>query len=219
MRYQFDKTIDDLATHYDQLVKKFGNNVRSSQQSTAASRKKRLEILIQYLDIKKKNSILDFGCGTGFLYKHLKILGFKGSYTGIDISPEAIKLSKKLYKNNKNCNFVLANILKKKMKKKFDYVLINGTFNNNTKNNWIWMKKSLVRLFSITRKAIIFNNLSYYVDYYDKKLFYIKPEKVFSFCKNELGKKIILNNSYTLKKNTIPYEFTTCVIRTDDKKN
>ena len=215
MSDKFNKTINDLANHYDKLVKKFGNNVKSSQQSTLATRKKRLENLIQYLDIKKQNSVLDFGCGTGFLYEHLKNLNFKGSYTGIDISPEAIKLANKLYNKNKNCNFILTNILKTKLKKKFDYVLINGTFNNNTKNNWIWMKKSLIQLFSITKKAIIFNNLSYYVDYYDKKLFYIKPEKVFFFCKNELGKKVILNNSYVLKKNTIPYEFTTCVKRND----
>ena len=215
MHEKFTKTINDLANHYDKLVKKFGNSVRSSQQSTIATRKKRLEILIQYLDIKKKNSVLDFGCGTGFLYEHLKSLKFKGSYTGIDISPEAIKLANKLYDNNKNCNFILTNILKKKLKTKFDYVLINGTFNNKTKNNWILMKKYLTQLFSITKKAIIFNNLSYYVDYYDKKLFYVKPEKVFFFCKNELGKKVIINNSYVLKKDTIPFEFTTCVKRND----
>ena len=77
------------------------------------------------------------------------------------------------------------------------------------------MKKSLIQLFSITRKAIIFNNLSYYVDYYDKRLFYIKPEKVFSFCKNQLGNQVVLNHSYILKKNTVPYEFTTCVKRND----
>lgn len=219
MKNTFDKTISDLSNHYDDLVKKFGNDVKSSQQSSEITRKKRLENLIKYLDLKKKNSILDFGCGTGFLYEHLKSLNFKGTYTGIDISPEAIKLGKKIYGKNKNCNFLLVNIFKKKLNKKFDYVLINGTFNNNTKNNWIWMKKSLIRLFSITKKAIVFNNLSHYVDYYDKKLFYIKPEKVFNFCKDKLGKKIILDNSYILKKNTIPYEFTTSVIKINDKKN
>ena len=67
MKSQFDKTVDDLSNHYDQLVKKIGNHVKSSQQSTEQTRKKRLEILIQYLDIKKKSSILNFGCGTGFL--------------------------------------------------------------------------------------------------------------------------------------------------------
>ena len=54
MSDKFNKTINDLANHYDKLVKKFGNNVKSSQQSTLATRKKRLENLIQYLDIKKK---------------------------------------------------------------------------------------------------------------------------------------------------------------------
>ena len=44
MSDKFNKTINDLANHYDKLVKKFGNNVKSSQQSTASSRKKRLEI-------------------------------------------------------------------------------------------------------------------------------------------------------------------------------
>lgn len=215
MNEKFDKTINDLAFHYDTLVKKFGNDVKSSQQSTITTRKRRLDILLQYVDIKKTNSILDFGCGTGFLYQYLKSLDFKGSYLGIDISPEAIKLAKNLNTNNSKCNFLLTNIFDKKVKKKFDYVLINGTFNNNTNNNWNWMRKSLIQLFSVTKKAIIFNNLSYYVDYYDKKLFYIKPEKVFNFCKQKLGKKIILNNSYVLKKNTIPYEFTTYVKKND----
>ena len=54
MSDKFNKTINDLANHYDKLVKKFGNNVKSSQQSTLATRKKRLENFIQYLDIKKK---------------------------------------------------------------------------------------------------------------------------------------------------------------------
>ena len=54
MNEKFDKTINDLAIHYDKLVKKFGNNVKSSQQSTITTRKKRLDILLQYVDIKKK---------------------------------------------------------------------------------------------------------------------------------------------------------------------
>ena len=37
-------------------------------------------------------------------------MGFKGYYTGVDISPQAIKLAKKLNINNQNCNFILKNI-------------------------------------------------------------------------------------------------------------
>ena len=76
----------------------------------------------------------------GIFYEYLQKSGFKVRYTGIDISPEAIKVAKKLYNKKTNCNFILTNILERNLKKKFDHILINGTFNNNTKNNWMWMK-------------------------------------------------------------------------------
>ncbi len=213
MKDKFKKIETDLASHYNELVKKFGKNVKSSQQSTKASRKKRLQILLKYIDIKKGDSILDFGCGTGYLYEYLQKSGYKVKYTGIDISAEAIKIANKLYYKKKNCNFILANILDKNLTKKFDFVLINGTFNNNTKNNWIWMRESLKRLYLITKKTLVFNNLSYYVDFYDKKLFYIHPNKVLNFVKDELSKTCIIDHSYRLKKNVIPYEFTTVILK------
>ena len=40
MNNNFEKVEADLASHYDKLVKKFGNDVKSSQQSTKASRKR-----------------------------------------------------------------------------------------------------------------------------------------------------------------------------------
>ena len=72
------------------------------------------------------------------LYKYLQKSGFKVRYTGIDISPEAIKVAKNLQLKKLNCNFILTNI-PMKLKKKFDHILINLTF-NNTKNNWNWMR-------------------------------------------------------------------------------
>ena len=57
---KFNKTMIDLANHYDKLVNEFGNNVKSSQQSNILTRKKRLEILTQYIDIKKKKLYFRF---------------------------------------------------------------------------------------------------------------------------------------------------------------
>ena len=211
MKKKLDKTFIKLSKHYDSLVRKYGDNVKSSQQSTSISRDKRLQNLLKNIDIKKTNSILDFGCGTGYLYNYLNKLKFKGRYTGIDISFEAINFAKKNLKKNKNCDFMLIDILKNKLNRKYDYILINGTFNNNTKNNWFWMKKCLEKLFLSAKKGIVFNNLSSYVDYKDKKLFYIEPEKVFQFCKKILEKRVMIDNTYQIKKNVIPYEFTTFI--------
>ncbi len=209
----FQNTIANLSKHYDDLVEKYGNNVKSSQQSNKKTRDTRLLNLIKYVNLKKKITILDFGCGTGYLFSYLKSQKFIGFYKGIDISNQAILKAKKVYHKHKNCNFEALNIFNSPLKKKFDYVIINGTFNNNTKNNWQWMKKSLKILIKSTKKKIIFNNLSIYVDNFDKKLFYIHPNKVFNFVKHELNKTCILDHSYRLKKNVLPYEFTTVIFK------
>ena len=117
--------------------------------------------------------------------------------------------------SRKKVSFHKINILKTKFNKNFDYIFINGTFNNHTVNNWKWMKQILKILIKKTNKALIFNNLSSYVDYKDRNLFYIDPKKVFDFSKKNLSKFVILKHDYAIKKNVIPYEFTTFIIKKD----
>ena len=209
----FLKTTKYLSNHYDKLVEKFGHDVRSSQQSSKITRDMRLFHIIKHIDMNKKVSILDFGCGTGYTLEFLKKKRFKGHYTGIDISKQAIILAKKKYSNYKNSRFKILDIFNDSLKKKFDYIIVNGTFNNYTKDNWSWMKTSLTILYAICKKKLIFNNLSIFVDYQDKGLFYIDPSRIIRFTKKYLSKKCIIDHSYHLKKNKIPYEFTSVIIR------
>ena len=65
----------------------------------------------------------------------------------------------------------------------------------------------------ITKKKIVFNNLSTYVDYFDKRLFYLDPFKLFNYIKKNISDRCVIDHSYSLKKNTIPYEFTTVIIK------
>ena len=51
---KLDKTFIKLSKHYDSLVRKYGDNVKSSQQSTSISRDKRLQNLLKNIDIKNK---------------------------------------------------------------------------------------------------------------------------------------------------------------------
>ena len=75
------------------------------------------------------------------------------------------------------------------------------------------MRTCLKKIFKSTNNVLVFNNLSNYVDYKDKNLFYIRPEKVFSFCKRNLSNYVILRNEYQIKKRVIPFEFTTYVFK------
>ena len=67
----FDKTFSKLSKHYDSLFDKYQGNVKSSQQSSNLTRERRLKILIQQIKLSKNTSVLDFGCGTGYLLKLL----------------------------------------------------------------------------------------------------------------------------------------------------
>ena len=211
MKNKSRKSIQKLREHYNSLFLKYKNSVSTSQQSSRRTQNKRMYILTKYIYLKKTDSVLDFGCGTAYLHKYLKNKkNFKGKYCGCDISNLIINNNIKKNKDPK-ATFINQDILEKKIKTNYDYILINGTFNNYTGDNLLWMKRVLIELFKITKKKLIFNNLSTFVDYRDKKLFYINPLEVFSFCKKNLSKNVSLIHDYHIKKNIIPYEFTTIV--------
>ena len=53
--------------------------------------------LNKFIDTKKKLKVLDMGCGTGAFTS--KLMNYNLDISGVDISPESIKLAKKLYPN------------------------------------------------------------------------------------------------------------------------
>jgi SAM-dependent methyltransferase len=207
-----------LKDHYNKLFLTYKNSHLTAQQSTRKTQEIRMEMLLSRVKLKKSDKILDFGCGTAHLYKFLLKKKINVNYTGIDIADQIINYNKKKYDKNKKVRFINLDILNsKKNIGDYDYTFISGTFNNKISNNWIWMQKSLIYLFKKTKKILVFNNLSFYVDYYDDNLFYVKPEKVFSFCKKKLSPYVSIFNDYQIKKGVIPYEFTTFVYKKNDK--
>tara|TARA_B100002052_G_scaffold291142_1_gene310743 strand:+ start:120 stop:785 length:666 start_codon:yes stop_codon:yes gene_type:complete len=207
----FEKIFNKISKYYDERIIKYDDSPKSVGQKNIQTLEKRLSILLQVGDLKK-SKILDFGCGTGYLYEYLKKkINYQGVYVGYDISKEMIKLAKKKYKK---ARFENKDIFQNRIKEKFDYVLINGTFNYKFKNNFDWIKKTLSTLFKKTNKAIAFNNLSSYVDYKDEILYYENPEKIFRFCKSELSPFVTIRHDYQVKTKKMPYEFTTYIYKT-----
>lgn len=75
----------------------------------------------------EKSAILNLGEGPGTQAIELSKLGFK--VTAIDIAKSAIEKAKKLAKKNKvNVNFVVDNIIKTKIRRKFNYIFDRGCF-------------------------------------------------------------------------------------------
>ena len=203
-----------LAQHYDALVRKHGDAPEASQWSNRDTQFRRFAVLAGIAPDLAASSILDLGCGTGALLTFLnEHVGFSGSYTGIDISPEAIKVARQ---NHPEARFLHHDLLTDTLDEQFDYVMISGIFNNKLKNEEVCMKylqDILVRTFGIAKKGVAFNAMSKYVDYEDENLCYFQPEEIFSFCKRRLSSRVTLRHDYRVKDNVIPFEFTVYVYK------
>ena len=74
----FEKIFKEIATYYDKRIIKYKDSTKSVTKNTKTL-EKRLSILSQVGNLKN-SKILDFGCGTGYLYEFLKKnINFKGN--------------------------------------------------------------------------------------------------------------------------------------------
>ena len=79
--------------------------------------------LIELIDIKKGNHVLDVASGTGVVTKLLKQKAGKTGYViGVDTSTTAIKVAKKWNEKSQNLLFVNADAENFSFKEKFDIV-------------------------------------------------------------------------------------------------
>ena len=169
-------------------------------------RKRENELLLSQIKVAKPRVVLDFGCGTGHLLNFMRReVGFSGEYVGYDISEKMIETARKKFSG---VRFEHRNIIAEDIHEDFDYILISGVFNNKIRNNWNFMTTILRCLFPHVQKGLAFNALSTYVDCFDPHLFYINPERVFRFCKEQLSPCIVLRHDYSIKVGIIPFEFT-----------
>lgn len=143
--------------------------------------------------ISLDDSILDVGCGYGFLYKFLRNNKWQGDYTGIDFNLRIIEYMKKEYPKLK---FLHGDILNG-YKKKHDYVVCINTLVDATQheNNLKYVKDMIRKMFLISRKGVVFNVHSTKVDYRIKQLAYFDPIKLLSFC-YELTNRVVLRLDY-----------------------
>ncbi len=83
-----------------------------------------IEFILQKGGIKKGSHILDVGCGTGVLFGDYEKIG-AASVTGIDISPEMVKIAKEKYPSYK---VICADAESYSFDESFDAVMIYNAF-------------------------------------------------------------------------------------------
>ena len=205
-----DQDLERLARHYAGLLREHGDSPAAGQWSDLATQEARLQVLLEVADPHELTHarVLDFGCGTSHLLTMLQAGGFRGHYVGYDISEELVAHARAKFPG---VRFEHRNVLEAGVPESFDYVFVSGVFNNKLADSWDFLTRLLRTLFARTEKALAFNNLSTYVDFFEPHLYYLAPEQVFRFCKEQLSPRVITRHDYEVRPGVLPYEFTTYV--------
>ena len=190
-----------IEEHYRNLYLKHGDDAASAQYSSRESQYMRFKYLAEIANLKKQ-TILDYGCGTGSFYDYLiKNKMIPQKYIGIDIVDEFLVHCRKKIPNGLFIKpYEIGNF-------EYDFGFASGIFNNKREDNKEFWRKTVKEIFIRCKKGMAFNMMSLYVDYYDKDLYYESPEEVFKFVKNEITPYVNLRHNYIVKKNSVPFEF------------
>lgn len=192
-----EKTVDpyskeQLLSFYNFHLKKFGDRPEALRW-TPQGQLKRYQMLSDIAPAKDLNNatVLDYGCGTGDLYKFLQRRGITVKYTGVDINENFIDLAKQKYPE---CTFKVMNADDDQFEGFFDYIFICGVFNLNVPGVDEDMKNALTTLFKHCNKGLALSALSSHTPIIDPELHFTSPEEMVRFAIENLAPSVVLRH-------------------------
>jgi len=185
----------DRKLAYQKSFRKYGLSPKALQWSSTRSMELRFKQIVSNLDFNNK-SVLDVGCGFGFLIPYIEKQAQRFDYLGIDIVPEFIREARKLYPNYK---FKVGDYFTRPIRKRFDIIIASGVLNNNLgeatiKSRFDFIKKTFKR----SKSALAFNMAGGFPQPENSagnKVYYADSLMVLNFCFS-LTRKLIFIHHY-----------------------
>ncbi|KYG81139.1 class I SAM-dependent methyltransferase [Roseivirga echinicomitans] len=198
--------IDNVIKQYQEAFDKYGNSEKSVFWPKGRQ-KERFDALTRSI-VKKKFSILDFGCGLGHMFDYLNATHDGNfSYHGVDVVDSFIVQNKITFPNT---DFQLIQDYSE-IQKSFDYVLISGVFNisyfEDLEKHKNLVFEILEGLFSKANVYLSVNFMSDQVDFIQEGAYHQNINELLRFVSEKLSKRYVLDCSY------MPYEFTITIFK------
>ena len=148
----------------------------------------------------EKDSLLDVGCGLGHLADDCSMRGWKGSYTGLDLSKKMVETTKKRLNM---INIFEKDILEDSYDKKHNIVASVATLQQRSQfqDPVVYLEKMINKMFEISTKAVVFDVFSNrFTDYENPDNLYVDPHLFIQTLCNITNNFIIFNhyNSYQM---------------------
>ncbi len=189
---------DHLLSFYNFHLQKFGDRPEALRW-TPEGQLRRYTTLAEISADLHGSTVLDYGCGTGDLYRFLKRRGIDVRYTGVDINENFIRLAKKKYPD---CTFRVMDISEDSLEGYYDYIFICGVFNLLVPGVKEDLKDALFTLFKHCNRGLALSALSSHTPVKDPELNYTSPEEMVQFSIENLSPYI------ALRHDRIQFDFT-----------
>jgi SAM-dependent methyltransferase len=201
-----------IVAHTDRCLDEYGDNYRGvGWTKSPANADTRHRIMLEMIQgSPERVSLLDFGCGAAHFYEYIQRhgMGDRIAYSGLDVSPKFLDLSRSKFPN---LTFYEADLLSGETDlPSFDYVVMNGVFTFKgelSHERMLRYWRTLTELaFEKAEIALAFNVTSTEVDWERDDLFHLPFSDLTSFVSG-LSRRFVVRHDYGL------YEYTTYVYR------
>jgi len=201
-----------IVSHYEACLDKYGDSHLGVDWPKREDVDVRCRVMLDLIRPAgaKKVSLLDFGCGTSYLFEYILQNGIEGiDYAGLDLSPKFVQLSQKKFPANR---YYWLDILDEDSAlPSFDYIVMNGVFTEKRDLSFDEMfeyfQRILKKVFPKTNIGVAFNVMSKHVDWEREDLFHLSFDDLAKFLTIEISRDFLIRNDYGL------YEYTTYVYK------
>jgi SAM-dependent methyltransferase len=198
----------EIVEHYESCLRAHGDNHRGVDWPNADDAKTRYRVMLEVIrqPTAAPVRLLDLGCGASHFYQYLCEMQRAGiDYTGIDLSPEFIRLSRNKFPNRPYfCLDVLDPTIEVPA---FDYVVMNGVFTEKRSLSfcemWEYVQSMLARAFELASVGMAFNVMSKHVDWERDDLFHVSFDLMAEFLTRSLSRHFVVRNDYGLHEYTV----------------
>jgi hypothetical protein len=198
--------------YYESLFSKYGYSPQSVGSENPVKKNIRYEQLSHMFHGDNNFSVHDVGHGLGHYYQYLReTFPEKNiSYSGSEVCPQFTSFCKEHYPE---CSFYLRNLAENPLSEKYDYIVFGGTFyhiENILEEDWkCFIELMIKNAYISSTKAVSFNFITDYCDYYKPGLFYCKIDYITDFIVKNLTRFFIIHHAYPL------YEYTITIYHPD----
>jgi len=193
IRAEWDRDTAQNRAFYADRDAQFGIDVRAVDWGSRESQVRRFEVLAQIGPLGS-DSVLDVGCGQGDFYEWLRGTGYRGEYTGIDITPAMVRTARRRFSD---AAFLDIDLMSDPttLDLRRDWIFASGIFTFRRAEAVRYMESMIATMFGLARKGLAVNSLSAWADRPAGGEFRADPLHFLGFCR-ALTPFVVLRHDY-----------------------